>query len=108
MHHINTIARFLNQFSYSASRHFELLLFQVFLAGGSFRKLNARGTVTQDGISANLYFSDSSSGTWQMKAKMHRPRFQFALCLVDKYIYAIGGHTGKLLIEQVALTTVDL
>ena len=58
---------------------------QIYLAGGSIRKLNYRGSVTTEGVSNHFYVFDPLEKSWTCKAKMHMSRSQFSLVIVDGY-----------------------
>ncbi|XP_059153102.1 kelch-like protein 17 [Physella acuta] len=67
----------------------------IYLAGGAIRKINYRGSITTEGVSNHVYVFDQSEASWQPRAKMHMSRSQFALVIVDGYIYAVGGQDGN-------------
>jgi hypothetical protein len=56
----------------------------VYLAGGSVRKLNYRGSITSEEVSNYLYLFNCSSRTWEVKAKLKQPRSQLVLVAVDR------------------------
>ncbi|XP_064639633.1 kelch-like protein 40a [Lineus longissimus] len=66
----------------------------VYLAGGSVRKLNYRGSITSEEVSNYLYLFNCSSRTWEVKAKLKQPRSQLVLVAVDRFLYCIGGSGG--------------
>lgn len=62
---------------------------QIYLAGGSIRKLNYRGSVTTEGVSNSFYVFDQIEKSWTSKAKMNMSRSQFSLVIVDGYVHDI-------------------
>lgn len=73
---------------------------QIYVAGGTLRKVNYRGS-QPEGLSSNLVMFDQVSATWVVKARMKSPRSQFCLTVVDGYMYAIGGHDGTEVLSSV-------
>ncbi|XP_014782728.1 kelch-like protein diablo [Octopus bimaculoides] len=73
---------------------------QIFVAGGTLRKVNYRGS-QPEGLSSNLVMFDQVSASWIVKARMKSPRTQFCLTIVDGYMYAIGGQDGTEVLSSV-------
>ncbi|XP_060554452.1 kelch-like protein 12 [Ruditapes philippinarum] len=67
---------------------------QIYLAGGSIRKINYRGSITTEGVSNLFYIYDQSSASWIQKMRMNVSRSMFNLTIVDGFAYAIGGMDG--------------
>ncbi|WAR03750.1 KLH20-like protein [Mya arenaria] len=70
---------------------------QIYLAGGSIRKINYRGSISIEGVSNMFFVFDHTSLSWVQKAKMQIPRCMFDLTIVDGYGYAVGGMDGTVL-----------
>lgn len=56
---------------------------QIYLAGGSIRKINYRGSISIEGVSNLFYIFDHFTSTWVSKAKMNAARSMFNLTIVD-------------------------
>ncbi|XP_052256287.1 kelch-like protein 12 isoform X2 [Dreissena polymorpha] len=67
---------------------------QIYLAGGSIRKINYRGSISIEGVSNTFYVFDHASLTWVAKARMNIGRSMFNLTIVDGFAYAVGGTDG--------------
>lgn len=63
---------------------------QMYLAGGSIRKINYRGSISIEGVSNMFCVFDQTSLTWVQKAKMQMSRCMFNLTIVDGLVAAVA------------------
>ncbi|CAH1781616.1 unnamed protein product [Owenia fusiformis] len=68
---------------------------KIFLSGGTVRKFNYRGSISNEGVVQSLYMFDDVSCVWLVKKPMIYARFHHKLTVVDGYIFAIGGQNNQ-------------
>ncbi|XP_013398965.1 kelch-like protein 28 [Lingula anatina] len=74
---------------------------QIYLAGGALRKINYRGSVCTEGVCDSVFMFDYATKTWVSKVAMEMKRYQFALTVLDRFVYAIGGQDYSSLLSSV-------